>query len=134
MSRTQKPAVQYLHGAELRAGNTQPWFSEFALRAVRVVDAAFGGMHHVHAARWERGHLRFAVYGGISTWDYNSLTTLVLASHEQCVRSEVVPSGPRQLGFFITRRVPLAEAGECQIVCGHPTLAEHLNRLEARLS
>ncbi len=119
----------YLHGAELRDGNGQPWFADFAERAVRVVNAAFGGMHHVSNARWERGHLWCSVYGGLSTWDYNGLTRLVLAAHDHCVRAEVQPSSHRCLGILISRRVPMAQAGDFPMCNGHPTLQEHLTKL-----
>lgn len=128
--RKAKPPKVYLHGAELREGNDQPWFADFAERAERVVDFAFGGMHHVFSARFEDGHLWCSVYGSLSTWDFDGLTRLVVAAHEHCVRIDVRPSAPRHLGILISRRVPLADAGTHPMVEGHPTLLEHLEKLK----
>ena len=124
-----KKKCEYLHGVELGEHNNQPWFAEFALKAIAVVNFSFGGTHHVQSPKWELGHLRFSIYGGISTWDYNAMTKLVVSAHRECVRVEVHAHTFRQLRVSISRRVRFEDAGEYPMCTGHPTLKEHLAKL-----
>jgi len=124
-----KKQFELLHGAELREGNDYPWFSEFTLKALEVVNFSFGGMHHVHAPKWDHGCLRFCIYGGVSTWDRDSMTRLVVAAHRECVRVEVHPHTFRLLKVTVSRRLSTVDAGDLPIALSHPTLNEHLEKL-----
>lgn len=66
-----------------------------------VVNHAFNGWHHVYGKKTVGTGVSFNVYGTLSTFDYNQLTRLVVASHVVRVRAEVAQSGPGMLKVFL---------------------------------
>lgn len=41
---------------------------------------------------------------GFSTWDFDQLTRLVIAAHDECVRVEVSPSNPKHIKITLWPR------------------------------
>ena len=60
-----------------------------------VLTEVYHGLHHLpnklkdHKHCFELNH-----HGDLATWDFNTLTVLVLAAHQHCVRVEISSSGP----------------------------------------
>ncbi len=65
----------------------------------------YGGEHHIPGKikQWGYGWSVNHDRGGLSTYDYDQLTRLVLA-HDKLIRVEVSPSSPRHLKIAIWQR------------------------------
>lgn len=73
--------------------------------------------HQVH--RFGRGWMVKHDRGGLSTYDFNELTTLVLMAHEMCYRVSITNHGPRALKIMIWKRK--RDGGMCE---RHPTIEQ----------
>jgi hypothetical protein len=81
--------------------------TEVERRIARVLSRAYRGMHHVPG--WEKRKsadtgFRVVIPPGISTFDLDVLTRLVVAAHDEAVRVEIVPAGPRDLALYLHPR------------------------------
>jgi len=84
----------------------------------------YKGDHHIPGRNpiefgegWYINHDR----GGLSTWDFDSLTKIVLMAHKYCVRVEIKPCTPRILKIAIWRR-----QREGRMYQSHPTIEQAL--------
>lgn len=114
---------ELMHDVRERERETLPPRASFRKRAENVLAATFRGLHHVpylHRAKWSEKHVRVTLHDSLATFDYDELTRLVVAAHDQCVRAEVVPLG-RHLGLFLHDR---QRSGE--VWARHPGLEEHV--------
>lgn len=100
--------------------------------AERVLARAFGGIHHVPEwSRREDGGTDGVIVrmhyppGGLATYDYDNLTRLVVAAHDEHVRVAIHPGGPRGMRLVLTLR---REWQEPSISRGHPTMEQALER------
>lgn len=95
---------------------------EFSVRATRVLASMYHGIHHapeIHKRNvgndlecWWVNH-----YGHLATFDFNKLTLLVIAAHDNCVRASISHSGPRMVKISLWPRVR-----EGDITARHPTI------------
>jgi hypothetical protein len=68
------------------------------------------------------------VYDGLSTFDFDYLTRLVVLAHDRCVRVAIVSSAPRRLGLTLHRRAGREGAMHER----HPTIEEAVERMRPR--
>jgi hypothetical protein len=90
----------------------------FEDRAEQALSRVFRGMHHVYSLKKTPRYWTCIHSGDASTFDFNTLTRLVLAAHEYCVRIEVTNGGPRALKIWVHNRT-------CREGCineRHPTI------------
>ncbi len=75
------------------------------LRCEKVLEAAFHGLHHI-PGEIKKGPYFWSVntYGGIATHDFDMLTLLVFAAHDQCVRVDITQGGPRMVKIILHPR------------------------------
>lgn len=95
----------------------------FRERAEAVLSRTYLGLHHIpylDKARWTDRHVRVTLHDGLSTFDNDALTRLVVAAHDHCVRAEIIPLG-RYLGLFLHDRKRDGEVWE-----RHPSIEEHV--------
>lgn len=59
-------------------------------------------------------------WGDLSTFDFDTLTRLVLLAHDYCIRASIEQSGPRMVKIIIWKR----EGREGSISSRHPTIEE----------
>lgn len=81
----------------------------------------FRGEHHFSSV-YECGRtgLRCSVYQSMATWDFNTLTRLVILCHDMCIRGEVHQGAPRSVGLSLWKR-----KGRTGVMYDrHPTLKE----------
>lgn len=107
---------------------TQEQFKE---RALRVIDVAYGGQHHVWSLKWNDGRwtsngCTFLVGEMAATYDFAELTKLVVACHDECVRGEIRNGGPGRLRVILTPRERKSKHPD---VCAHPTLESHVEQI-----
>lgn len=86
-----------------------------------VLERAFHGIHHIPKItkfdyRWE-----CVVPGGMATFDFDTLTLLVLAAHDHCVRVELSGKGRDILIQLHPRK-----GTEGSMFDRHPTIEEAL--------
>ncbi len=62
-------------------------------RMEAVLERAFHGLHHVQQLKKQPRFWECVANGGLATFDFNTLTLLVLAAHEHCVRVELSGKG-----------------------------------------
>jgi hypothetical protein len=110
-----------------------------AERIERVVEVAFRGVHHCDGWRKRKdigwGGVSFVHYAGLATYDYDELTRLVVAAHEECVRVEIEGCGPRYLRIFLSPRVrPESDHDPHRVSTmeSHPTIDNAVAYLRSR--
>jgi hypothetical protein len=100
-------------------------------RARAVLAHTFGGIHHVpfwnRRRPWGRGVV-VSVDSGIATFDGSTLTRLVVAAHDHCVRVTIMAGGPQMLKIGLTPR-----KREGDVYDGHPTMEVALVRARMAL-
>jgi hypothetical protein len=100
--------------------------NELERRVYVVLSRAYFGIHHVQW--WERRRLEgshtvsVTVPAGLDTYDGSTLTRLVIAAHDECVRVEVHPAGPHGLRLFFTMRRRRGYGLELWTPDSHPTI------------
>lgn len=93
-------------------------------RILRVLEITYRGIHHApkihkHSPRyWTVNN-----YGDLSTYDWDTLTRLVIAAHDLAVRVEIGSSGPRRVKLHLSARTRTGEMTE-----RHPTIDEAIDR------
>jgi hypothetical protein len=82
------------------------WMTDDQWACAQMFASVVGGFHHVG------GEFKPCGYGievsawasGWATFDYSKLTGLVVRAHDEMVRVEVRPSGPRRIKFAMWKR------------------------------
>jgi hypothetical protein len=100
----------------------------FQVRALRVIDGAFGGEHHVFSLKWCESPNRctFLVGPRLSTYDFAELSQLVVHCHDECVRGEISGGGPHRLKITLSHR---DRKHRSPAMCAHPTLEQHVEQI-----
>lgn len=93
-------------------------------QAEEFFSEVFCGKHHIPGDLREFGNgWKINAYGGwLSTFDFDTLTRLVLLAHDRCVRVEMVQGGPGRVGIAIWQR----RTREGDIATRHPTMEQAL--------
>lgn len=75
-------------------------------KAENVLAIAYRGLHHVdmRRAKEEPGYFSVCVFNGVSTYDFDTLTRLVVAAHDECVRLEIDGASHRYLRLIFHDR------------------------------
>jgi hypothetical protein len=81
---------------------------EAAQRIWNVVARTFRGIHHCPGG-WENREpwgdgISIVAFGGMSTYDFDYLTRLVVAAHDECVRVDVIGCAPSYMRIGLTAR------------------------------
>lgn len=107
----------------------------FRERCEYVFDLAFGGAHHIHRPKFvedsHRPRCEFTVMGDLATWDYNTLTALVVAGHDAALRVGISNGGPRKLKVVLYARMRVHANAT---VLAHPTIEDHIALIRGHLS
>ena len=91
--------------------------------AKRLLSVVYRGTHHIPGMIKDMGgHAVCNILDGISTYDSNTLTRLVITAHEMKCRVEIRSSGPHRLKLILSQRRPIEESGEYPIMLGHETI------------
>lgn len=101
----------------------------FKERAEWVLSRTFRGLHHVDIDRikWHEWFCEYSALDGISTFDYDHLTRLVIAAHDACLRVSICASGPRMVKISIGYR----ESRGGDINERHPTIEQAIETMRA---
>ncbi|MEO8277427.1 MAG: hypothetical protein ABI639_14530 [Thermoanaerobaculia bacterium] len=92
-------------------------------RIEAVLSFAYRGIHHVDAKiKFQHNDTQATVNTrkDLATFDYDLLTRLVVAAHDQCVRLSICPSGPGRIQLFLCART-VRKGRMCE---RHPTMQE----------
>lgn len=100
--------------------------SEFGAKVADFVDWWQYGIYHLDGpckrADWTNPyHIEIVVYGGLSTFDGNELTRLVVGAHDRCIRVELNGAAPRYLRIYFH---PRKHNG--YVYDRHPSLENHV--------
>jgi hypothetical protein len=87
----------------------------------------FRGEHHFPGKMKPYGDgWAISYLGGLSTYDCNDLTRLVLLAHAQCIRANVDQGGPNRLRIAIWRR-----QRDGSIFERHPTIEQAIEQFQS---
>jgi len=95
------------------------WMDEDQLACYQFLCDTMGGAHHVPPVYEHGAGISCSVHEGISTFDYNQLTRLVIGCHDRAIRLEIRASGPRLLRLGLWQRQRDGSMYE-----RHPTIEE----------
>jgi hypothetical protein len=102
------------------------WMTDDQWECAQMFSDVVGGFHHVLG--------KFQPYGsGIkintrsgrwATWDYDSLTRLVILGHDRMIRVDLGPSGPNTIRFCLWKR----HSRDGAMHERHPTIEQAIER------
>ena len=104
------------------------WVAE---KYTRIIDAVWGGEHHLKRFKWHRSELQVWLNGTMSTFDFSELTRLVVVCHDECVRAEARADRGLSVLLSVRKEHPEAPHGE---IDGHPKLERHVEVIREMLS
>lgn len=89
------------------------------LECYQLLCDLMGGEHHLEGGviAWGDG-VYYNQISAIATFDFNLLTVAVVLAHDRCIRLEVRPAGPSQIGLALHKR----HSREGSTSKRHPTL------------
>lgn len=92
-----------------------------------VLCKVFHGEHHApdRIYAWGRGIKCSVDSTRLSTWDFDYLTRLVVLAHDECVRVEIVSSGPGRIGLALHKR----SGRQGPMYDRHPSMEEAIARV-----
>lgn len=105
----------------------EEWMTEDQRYCYQMLCDWLGGEHHVSAVKPCGMGLELSAYG-LSPFDDDSPTRLVLHAHDHCVHVELRNGGPCRVGLRLHQR--LTRVGG--MWGRHPTIEEALNQHRAR--
>jgi len=105
-------------------GNSSPLLGSFEERAEALLSRVFGGMHHVYNLKKEARYWTCIHSGDCSTFDGDTLTRLVFAAHDYCIRVQLSNGGPRALQIMLHPR----NGRTGSMYERHPTIEQSLER------
>jgi len=97
---------------------------EFAQKVELFIDFVFGGKHHTRKVIDHEFWFEVKFHQDVATWDGNIMTRIVVASHDLGLRASIDANGLRGLKLMLHNRKQ-----RDTIICGHPTLEEHLEKI-----
>lgn len=110
------------------SGIPQAGLTDFHRKAIGILVRSFRTGVYNLPINWERARLSGGKWptlsvnircDGLATWDFDQLTRLVLAAHDECVRVQVAPSSPRYLRISMSPRARSGGMSE-----RHPTIED----------
>jgi hypothetical protein len=93
--------------------------------ATKFYSEFYRGEHHIPGEKPKQWGLGFTVIhdrGELSSFDFNSLTKLVLMAHDQCIRVEVSPHSKKEMRISIWKR-----ERDGSIDSRHPTIEQAIS-------
>jgi hypothetical protein len=118
-------------GIDWIKSNREPRLCKFGEKVADILDEVFAGIYHIDRAvmkpgvQWDSDRLIEIVIGyGLSTFDSNKLTHLVVMAHAHCVRLEISAATHGYLRLSFSSR---SLSGS--IMDRHPTLADHIESI-----
>lgn len=99
-----------------------PWMTDDQWECFDFIAWNLGGFHHVRGKPKPCGTgIEINLPSGRwATFDFSSLTRLVVSAHDRCIRVEIDSSGPRLLKFVIHKR----HSREGKMHKRHPTIED----------
>ena len=103
-----------------RASYRKDWMTDKQWECALFLRDFARGFHHVHGAikRFGTG-IEVNLRPTLATFDFDTLTKLVVMSHDRCVRVEIAPSGPGLVKLIFHKRKRDGNMNE-----RHPEIAE----------
>ncbi len=105
----------------------------FSTRAERVLAKTFRGLHHcpdIHKANegGEFEHWWVNTWETLSTFDFDGLTRLVVSAHDECIRAQIMSSGPRMVKIMLHNR----KGRDGGFAERHPTIEDAILEIRSR--
>jgi len=98
-----------------------PELKPFDVRAEHLLATVFGGMHHVDRLKKTPRYWTCIQPGDFSTYDFDVLTRLVFAAHDNCCRVSISHGGPYCMKILVSDRKRTGGVTE-----RHPTIEQAL--------
>jgi hypothetical protein len=102
----------------------------FEAKMNTIIGFVWGGKHHLKDIKWLHPEcVEVWLYGSLSTFDFASMTWLVVLAHDQCVRVEVRRNRGLTVLFHDRSTAPTTQP----MILSHPTLEQHVATIRATL-
>ena len=101
----------------------QNWMSDAQWECTLMLRDFFRGFHHAPKIKCCGNGIEANTGKPMATWDFDTLTKLVIMSHDRCIRTEIAPSGPGRLKIRLWKR-----SAEGLIHERHPSLNEAIDK------
>ena len=98
-----------------------PELKAFEVRAENLLATVFGGMHHVERLKKYPRYWTCVQSGDFATYDFDTLTRLVFAAHDNCCRVSIGNGGPYRMKIMVFDRKRTGGISE-----RHPTVEQAL--------
>jgi hypothetical protein len=108
----------------------QPNASEFGCAVANFLDVLHSGLYHIppktlKKVDWVRDdYIELCQYGGMSTFDFDDLTRLVVMAHDRHIRVEIEGAAPHYLRLIFYKRERDGDTYH-----RHPTMEESIERI-----
>jgi hypothetical protein len=106
------------------------WMTDDQWECVKMFASIMGGFHHV-GGKFRALHAGVCInepYGSWATFDFSDLTRIVVFAHDDMIRVEIRPSGPRMLKFCLWKR----HTRDGEMHKRHPTLEDAAATIRGR--
>lgn len=101
------------------------WMTNDQWACAQMAAAAMGGFHHLAELKSNGSGISYSVGARLSTFDSDSLTRLVILSHQRCIRASVSPSrDERSLVIALHKRA----GRDGPMHSRHPTMDDAIKR------
>lgn len=97
-------------------------------QATTFFSILFGGEHHIPRGGIKQFGSGWSVIniGDLATYDFNTLTRLVILAHEMCIRASVMNGGPNAVKIAIWKK----DRNGTDTSTRHPTLEENIELIK----
>lgn len=112
--------------------------SEVGRKAFRVLDSVYRGIYHLPYSLVRRIDFTDAICvevcvpGSMSTYDFDELTRLVIAAHEERVRVTIGPASPKYIRLMFHNRTKSYHDLSARMWERHPTIEEAVSIYRGR--
>ena len=112
-----------------RIARDYPWASQDQVECILLIVDLLGGLHHLESSIKEFGYgVKTSLWGDVSTFDSDRLTSLVFLAHDRCIRVSIVQSSPRKIGIVLFKR----HSRDGSMSKRHPTIEQALTLWRTR--
>jgi len=105
--------------------------SPLGIKVADLLGEVYKGLYHIPTSLLRKVHwededfISVSVMDGLSSWDDDKLTKLIVLGHDMMIRVEIVSCCPNYLKLLMSKR----DERDGSIMTGYPTMEEHIKMI-----